>query len=156
MRQWLLLPVAILIASSAIGDDELDTRFSKDVLIIDSSDTGCHRFDVYLALTDAQRSRGLMFVRELPARTGMLFVYDRSSMLSMWMKNTYISLDMVFARADGTITNVIENTEPQTLRSLRSSEPAALVLELAAGTIELLGIDENSRIIWEPANGDDE
>lgn len=156
MRQWLLLPVAILVASSAFGDAELDSRFSKDVLIIDASDTGCHRFDVYLALTDAQRSRGLMFVRQLPARTGMLFVYDTSGMLSMWMKNTYISLDMVFARADGTITNVIANTEPQTLRSLRSSEPAAFVLELAAGTIEALAIDENSRIIWEPADGNDD
>ena len=156
MRRWLLLPVAVFIALSAFGDDELDESFSKDVLIVEASDTGCHRFDVYLALDDVQRSRGLMFVREMSATTGMLFVYDGSNMLSMWMKNTYIPLDMLFARPNGTVTNVIRNTEPQSLESLRSTEPAAFVLELNAGTTERLAIDETSRIIWESAHGNDE
>jgi len=156
MRRWLLLPVVFLIASSVFGDDELDKRFTKDVLIVVTANTGCHKFDVYLALDDAQRSRGLMFVRELPATTGMLFVYGTSRMLGMWMKNTYIPLDMVFVRPDGTVTNVITNTEPQSLKTLRSSEPAAFVLELVAGTAERLAIDEDSRIIWEPVQGNDQ
>ena len=151
MTRWLLLPAALLIASAAFGDNELDRRFSKDVLIV-TANTGCHRFDVYLALDDVQRGRGLMFVRELPATTGMLFVYGTSRTLSMWMKNTFIPLDMVFARPDGTVINVITNTEPQSLKSLQSTEPGAFVLELVAGTAERLAIDEDSRIYWEPAH----
>lgn len=156
MRQWPFLLLTVLVASSAFGDAELDARFSKDVLIIEASDYGCHKIEVYLAIDNAQHSRGLMFVREMPATTGMLFVYEDSRTLSMWMKNTFISLDMVFARPDGTVTNVIKNTEPRSLKSLRSTEPASFVLELVAGTAERLAIDENSRIIWEPAHGDDQ
>ena len=156
MNRWLTGVVLLLLASVSFGNEELDATFSKDVLIVEASDFGCHRFDIYLALNDAQRSRGLMFVRELPDTTGMLFVYPGDYELSMWMKNTFIPLDMVFARPDGTVTNVIRNAEPQSLKSLRSSENAAFVLELNAGVTERLAIDENSRIYWEPAHGDDE
>jgi uncharacterized membrane protein (UPF0127 family) len=148
--------VALLLAGTASGNEQLDAAFSKDVLVVEASDYGCFRFDVYLALTGAQHSRGLMFVRDLPETTGMLFVYPGDYVLSMWMKNTYISLDMVFARPDGTVINVIRNTEPRSLKSLRSSEVAAFALELNAGITERLAIDENSRIYWEPAHGSDE
>jgi uncharacterized membrane protein (UPF0127 family) len=97
-----------------------------------------------------------MFVRDLPQFTGMLFVYDGSSTVSMWMKNTFIPLDMVFARRDGTVSSIVRNTEPQSLRSIASIEPVAFVLELNAGTTERLFIDESSRLVWGPANGNDE
>jgi uncharacterized membrane protein (UPF0127 family) len=156
VKRWLPCLCISLLVSPALANEELDRFFDKDVLLIEASKFGCHRFDVYLAVNDAQRSRGLMFVRDLPPTTGMLFVYEGSYPLSMWMKNTFIPLDMVFARADGTVTNVIRNTEPQSLKSLRSSEPATFVLELNAGTTQRLAIDENSRLIWEPAHGNDE
>jgi uncharacterized membrane protein (UPF0127 family) len=156
VKPWLTCLGVVLLATPSVADEELDRLFTKDVLVVEASDFGCFRFDVYLALTDAQRSRGLMFVRELPATTGMLFVYESDYPLSMWMKNTFISLDMVFARADGTVINVIQNTEPQSLKSQRSSENAAFVLELNAGTTQRLAIDENSRIYWEPAHGHDD
>ena len=108
------------------------------MLIVEASEHACYRFDIYLAINDAQRSRGLMFVREMPQTTGMLFVYPGDRNISMWMKNTFISLDMVFARLDGTVTNVIHNTEPQSLASRASTEPAAFVLELNAGVAERL------------------
>ncbi len=76
--------------------------------------------------------------------------------LSMWMKNTFIPLDMVFALADGSVSSVIANTEPQSLQSLRSLEPVMFVLELNAGTTDRLAIDANSRLIWEPVHGADE
>ena len=155
MKRWPLWLSIILLALPALADEELDRLFARDVLLIEASKFGCYRFDVYLAMNDAQRSRGLMFVRDLPATTGMLFVYEGNHPLSMWMKNTFIPLDMVFARADGTVINVIRNTEPQSLKSQRSSEPAMFVLELNAGTTERLSIDENSRLIWEPAHGND-
>jgi len=91
-----------------------------------------------------------MFVRDLPERTGMLFVYDEAAVRSMWMKNTYISLDMVFAHADGTVSSVIHDTEPRSLRSLSAIEPVNFVLELNAGVARRLGIGPGSRLIWEP------
>jgi len=150
----LVLSLAAVIVSAA--DDDLDDAFEKDVLIIEASKFACYRFDAYLALSREQQMRGLMFVREMPATTGMLFVYDYVSVHSMWMKNTYIPLDIVFARQDGTVATIARNTEPLSLRSIASSEPVTFVLELNAGTTEQLGIDENSRLIWEPRNADDE
>jgi uncharacterized membrane protein (UPF0127 family) len=147
--------MACLLTSVASGDEGLDSRFDKDVLLIEASDFACYRFDIYVAISSQQRSRGLMFVRDMPETTGMLFVYDNQP-VSMWMKNTFISLDMVFARADGTVSSVIRNTEPQSLKSLRSIEPVTFTLELNAGVTARLGIDENSRIFWQPAHGDDE
>ena len=157
MKSFLSALVLSLAAGVAFAaDDDLDDAFGKDVLIIEASKHTCYRFDVYLATSREQQMRGLMFVREMPAMTGMLFIYDYVAVHSMWMKNTYISLDMVFARQDGTIASIARNTEPLSLRSVASSEPVTFVLELNAGTTERLGIDENSRLIWEPAQSDDE
>ncbi len=156
MTRLLGLLGALLVTLPASGNEELDALFDRDVLIIEASQHACYRIDIYVALTNAQRSRGLMFVRELPETAGMLFVYPGDYVVSMWMKNTYIPLDMVFARTDGTVTNVIRDTEPQSLTSLASTEPVAFVLELNAGTAERLIIDENSRLFWEPAHRDNE
>ena len=151
---WLaLLALPVLPAWS---NEELDARFEKDVLLVEASRWACYRFDIYVAATNAQRSRGLMFVRDLPAMTGMLFVYAGDRVASMWMKNTFISLDMIFARLDGTVSSVIANTEPRSLKSQTAIEPVAFVLELNAGTAARLGIDENSRIFWQPVHGRDD
>jgi len=141
----LLIPVLPVHAQEPLGES-----FEPDVLVIIARDA-CYRFDIYLAVNPRQQQRGLMFVRELPDRTGMLFVYGDERVLSMWMKNTYIPLDMVFARRDGSITNIVEATEPLSEKSVTSSEPAAFVLELNAGTTRRLAIDEDSRLVWEPA-----
>lgn len=138
-----------LITAAASADDELDARFGKDALIVVASKYACYRFDIYLAVTGAQRARGLMFVKELPATTGMLFVYAADDIVSMWMKNTYIPLDMVFVRADGTVASIERETEPLSLRSVASAEPVRFVLELNAGTTERLHIDEASYLEWE-------
>lgn len=157
MRRWLgCIAAALAATSSAAANEDLDAAFGKDLLIIEASAFACHRFNIYVAANNEQRGRGLMFVRDLPQFTGMLFVYDGSRVISMWMKNTYIPLDMVFARRDGTVSSVTRDTEPLSLRSIQSTEPVAFVLELNAGTTERLFIDENSRLIWEPADGDDE
>ncbi len=148
MKPLVALAAALLATSSALANEELDELFDKDVLIIEASEFACYRFDIYVAATDAQRSRGLMFVRDMPDTTGMIFLYSGDRPASMWMKNTYISLDIVFARADGTVINIIRNTEPQSLTSLAATEPTSYVLELNAGVTERLSIDENSRLIF--------
>jgi uncharacterized membrane protein (UPF0127 family) len=145
-----VLPLLFLLALPAHAQEPLGESFQSDVLVIVARDA-CYRFDIYLAVSPQQQRRGLMFVRELPEWTGMLFVYGGERHRSMWMKNTYISLDMVFARRDGSVTNVVEGTVPLSEESVTSSEPASFVLELNAGTTRRLYIDEDSRLVWEPA-----
>lgn len=127
----------------------LDGHFDLAELSVVNDDGASHDFRVYVATEHEQQRRGLMFVRELPADVGMLFIYEGESSRSMWMKNTYIPLDMVFARADGTVTNVVTDTVPQTLGSHASTAPARFVLELNAGTARRLGIGNRSRLVWE-------
>ena len=126
---------------------DLDGEFEFGVLTVVNDQGRMLEFDVYIATTVEQQRRGLMFIRDMPERTGMLFVYDAEQPRSMWMKNTYIPLDMVFARSDGTVINVVSDTVPQTLTSNPSSEPARYVLELNAGTARRLGIGTGSRLI---------
>lgn len=128
----------------------LDAMFERGALVIVANDGSRHDFDIYLATNFEQQRRGLMFVRDLPERTGMLFVYDDEATHSMWMKNTYIPLDIVFARSDGTISSVIRDTEPQSRRSLGSTEPVTFVLELNAGVTRRYNIGAGSRLIWSP------
>lgn len=146
----MLLLMLCLAPLSLRAQDPLEQSFQSDVLVIVARHA-CYRFDIYLAVDRQQQQRGLMFVRELPEWTGMLFVYADENYRSMWMKNTYIPLDMVFARRDGSITNIARDTVPLSERSVTSSEPAAFVLELNAGTTRRLSIDEDSNLVWEPA-----
>ena len=156
-RLWPLL--LLLPACQAVADEALDAAFDRDVLIVEASRFACYRFDIWLAVDRPQQMRGLMHVREMRGTSGMLFVYDSADYRSMWMKNTFIPLDIAFARADGSIANVIANTEPQSLNSISSKDAVMYVLELNAGTASRLSIDENSRLLWGPVfaggSGDD-
>lgn len=147
-RRWPLL--LLMLACQAGADEALDAAFDRDVLIIEASEFACYRFDIWLAVDRPQQMRGLMQVREMPDTSAMLFVYDSADYRSMWMKNTFIALDIAFVRADGSIANIIANTEPQSLQSISSTEAVTYVLELNAGTAGRLSIDENSRLLWGP------
>jgi hypothetical protein len=127
----------------------LEDDFDHDTLIIESDDGLRHEFDIYLATSFEQQRRGLMFVRKMPAMTGMLFIYEDTEIHAMWMKNTYISLDLIFARKDGSISSVIHSAQPLSLTSRPSIEPVNYVLELNGGTARRLHIGNKSRIEWE-------
>jgi uncharacterized membrane protein (UPF0127 family) len=151
-----LMPLLVLFAVIALADEnELDARFATGVLIMHASEYACHRFEIYIATSDAQRARGLMFVRNLPKTTGMLFIYATDMHWSMWMKNTLIPLDILFIRSDGTVSSIAYETEPQSLQSIVALEPVRYVLELNAGVAEALSINQYSRIEWE-MTADDE
>jgi uncharacterized membrane protein (UPF0127 family) len=95
---------------------------------------------------EADRARGLMFRRSLAPDRGMLFDFARVEPVSMWMKNTYVSLDMIFIRPNGTVARVAENTEPLSTRTVSSGEPVLAVLEVVAGTAKRLGIKPGDRV----------
>ena len=128
---------------------ELDGAFEFSTLEIVNDAGERLVFDVYLAQDAEQQRRGLMFVRNMPERTGMHFIYETDDIRSMWMKNTYIPLDMIFARSDGSVSSVIHRAEPHTLVSRASVEPVRYVLELNAGVARRLDIGGRSRIIWD-------
>ncbi len=110
------------------------------------SKSGVHAFTVELATNDAERSRGLMFRKELPEGRGMLFDFSPEQPVSFWMHNTFISLDMIFIRADGHILRIAENTEPMSDRLVPSGGPVRAVLEVIAGTARKLGIAPGDRV----------
>lgn len=128
---------------------DLDGHFDFATLEVVNDAGETLTFDVYLAEDFDQHRRGLMFVRDMPETTGMLFIYEEIDIRSIWMKNTYIPLDIVFARDDGTVINIVRDATPQTLNSNRSTEPARYVLELNGGTTRRLEIGTNSRLLWE-------
>ena len=145
----LLLLVACLAPLALPAQDKLEDAFDQDVLVI-AARNACFRFDIFLALNRSQQQRGLMFVRELPQTTGMLFVYPGDAYHSMWMKNTFIPLDILFAKSDGRVSSIEKDTTPQSLKSISSIEPVTYVLELNAGVTDALAIEPGSRLIWEP------
>jgi len=108
--------------------------------------SGVHVFEVELAITDDERAKGLMHRRELPQGRGMLFDFGRDQMVAMWMKNTYVSLDMIFIRADGRIAHIAENTTPHSEAIVSSRVPVRGVLEVVAGTAKKLGVQPGDKV----------
>ncbi len=102
--------------------------------------SGRHTFDVEVARTDAEKARGLMFRTRLAPGYGMLFPYGKASEASMWMRNTYISLDMIFVTAQGRVHRVEARTEPHSEKIISSHGEVTGVLEIAAGEAERLQI----------------
>lgn len=121
-------------------------QFERSTLQIKTADA-THRFDIELALTPAQQARGLMFRRAMPADAGMLFVHPRDQVVNMWMRNTVLPLDMLFAAADGRIVRIVERTVPQSLDNISSGAPVRAVLEVNAGTARRLGVKPGDRLI---------
>ena len=107
-----------------------------------------HAFRVEVARTPQEQSRGLMFRTEMEADEGMLFPYQQPQMLSFWMRNTVLSLDLIFIGPDRRVINVAANAVPYSEESIPSDAPAIAVLELNAGRAEALGIVPGSKVDW--------
>jgi uncharacterized membrane protein (UPF0127 family) len=114
---------------------------------------GVQVFSVEMATTEQEKETGLMYRKELPDGKGMLFDFSPEQQISMWMKNTYIPLDMIFIRADGRILRIAENTEPQSTRIIPSGGLAKGVLEVIAGTAKKYGIQPGDRVAHPLFNG---
>jgi len=112
------------------------------------SSNGTHRFTVEVARTPDEQATGLMNRQSLAPDAGMIFPFDQPQILTFWMKNTLIPLDMIFIRADGTIARIAANTTPQSLEPVSSGEPVAAVLELRGGRSAELGIRQGDRVEW--------
>ncbi len=108
-----------------------------------------HSFVVEVAESGAQQAQGLMFRTRMPPDKGMIFPFAEDRLASFWMKNTVIPLDIIFIRRDGTIESIAADTIPYSLESVRSYEPVAMVLEIAAGRAAELGISPGDTVTWQ-------
>ena len=144
MRRRLFLLVVVALVLPAVPIGRLDAAELQTLTI--ASRTGVHDFTVELAVTPQDTARGLMFRRELPEGRGMLFDFQRGRETAFWMKNTYISLDMIFIRGDGRILRIAENTQPLSERLVPSGGRVRAVLEVIAGTAKKLGLAPGDRV----------
>lgn len=128
---WLALSVA---QAASFEKLEIDTK------------GGPVAFRVEIATTPAERAKGLMYRTELAPDAGMLFDFEVEQQVYMWMKNTYIPLDMVFIRSDGRIASIAANTEPLSTRTIESGAVVRAVLELPAGTAKARGIAVGDKV----------
>jgi len=117
------------------------------------TDSGEHSYTVEVAESDGDRRMGLMFRRSLPEESGMLFLYDPPQSAAMWMRNTYISLDMIFISVEGLVHRIATNTEPFSTDLISSGGDVAAVLELNAGQAAKIGLKRGDRVIF-PGLGD--
>jgi len=108
--------------------------------------SGPKEFKVEVAADAVSQEHGLMFRRDLAADAGMLFDFHQEARVSFWMKNTPLPLDMVFIRADGTVSSVEPNAIPFSTASIPSAEPVRAVLEINGGRAHDLGIKPGDRV----------
>jgi uncharacterized protein len=130
-----LVVFGTLIGGSASGD----ALFKHASLTIETKN-GPVVLNVEVADTEPERQHGLMFRRKLEPDRGMIFLFDGEQDITMWMKNTYISLDMVFINDDWHIAHIAEDTEPLSTAIIPSMRPASRVLEIAGGQAKKLGL----------------
>ena len=142
---FLKVAAALLFAGACAENGVLARANAEDVLVV-VSDTGEHRFVVELADDDEERRVGLMHRTELAENAGMLFDFEETQPVSMWMKNTLISLDMAFIDKDGVIRRIAAETTPRSLESISSGVPVIAVLEVNGGLFERLGVEEGDRV----------
>ena len=107
-----------------------------------------HNFRVWIADTPQRAEQGLMFVNDLPESEGMVFPLEPPRVENMWMKNTYIELDMLFIAAGGRVIKIVEKAPPLSLETITSGTAVAAVLELKGGAVTHLGLKVGDQVSW--------
>ncbi len=141
LLSWLSIVATAMVLSAGM---EVRAASIQPLEIVTKS--GVHVFAVEMATTEEEKTTGLMYRKELADGKGMLFDFSPEQEVSMWMKNTYISLDMIFIRADGRVLRIAQNTEPMSTRIIPSGGLAKGVLEVIAGTAQKYGIQPGDTV----------
>lgn len=124
-----------------------DFRIDGTLSFVRGADT-LRTIDIEVADTDSTRMRGLMERREIPADTGMLFIFPGAQEQAFYMMNTPRSLDIQYYGADSTLLNIAESTTPFSLDNVYSDGPAQFVVEVEAGVSRRIGLVPGDRITW--------
>lgn len=142
----LAVVLALVVGFAGPARAQSEVTFDRTEVTIVTAAGGRHVFKVDWAKTWPQKSRGLMFRKEMPLDHGMLLDYDPPSEASIWMRNTFIPLDLVYIRADGTIESIYLGAKPHDETPRPSKGPVRAVLELNAGVTRLLGIQPGDKV----------
>ena len=142
-----VLLLLILLPGLAAAQSQPQVTFDKAEIAVETAAGDRHIFEVELALRRDQFGQGLMFRRQMAEDAGMLFILPRPQTLNMWMKNTYLPLDMLFLNNAGEIVKIAERTVPLSTDRIPSGRPVKGVLEVNAGTAERLGLAVGDRVL---------
>jgi uncharacterized membrane protein (UPF0127 family) len=134
-----LAALLVALPLAACAQDRTCMAGRTEVLLRAAPDADPLRVRVEIAKTDEQRQKGLMFRRQMDENFGMLFTWPVSGDYKMWMKNTYIPLDMIYAQR-GVVVGVVENAQPLIEETLGVDKPADTVLEVNAGFAKRHGV----------------
>ncbi|HBU97455.1 MULTISPECIES: DUF192 domain-containing protein [Thalassospira] len=137
----MVLVVCFVSAAVVAGLNAKATGFERSRILVDGE-----VFNVEMAITPDERSRGLMYRTEMANNAGMLFDFGRAADISMWMKNTFISLDMLFIDAKGTIVGIEKRTVPQSEAIILGPKPVRFVLELNGGASDRMGFEVGEKV----------
>ncbi|CCG07018.1 DUF192 domain-containing protein [Pararhodospirillum photometricum] len=140
-------PAALAQSDPVAARAALTVKFPRSHLTIETRDGRRLPFEIEEANTPQRRMVGLMFRKTLAADAGMLFLWGEPGERTMWMKNTFIPLDMLFLDDRGWIVHVAHNAEPKSEAIIASPVPASAVLEIAGGTSQLFSIEEGDRVL---------
>ncbi|MBY5809768.1 DUF192 domain-containing protein [Rhizobium leguminosarum] len=140
-----ILALFFMVALPALAQEEM--RFDKEPLLIQTAAGKVLHFTVEIAATPDQRARGLMFRKVMADDAGMIFDFDQPRRVTMWMENTILPLDMLFADDTGTIRHIKEKAVPYSRDIIDSMVAVKYVVELNAGTVAKLGIRPGDRIV---------
>jgi uncharacterized protein len=143
-----LIPVFAYMAdcTSAAAAQQVATQQLPTEKLVIHTDRGQFPFTVEIADEPHEQSRGLMYRRDLAPDHGMLFDFAKQRVVTMWMKNTPLSLDMIFIRPDGRVERIAERTEPFSEDVISSGNPVAYVLEVNGGVARLIGLKAGDQI----------
>jgi uncharacterized protein len=119
----------------------------QNALTIETKNNGPVVFNVELAVTDAEKNKGLMNRASLAEDSGMLFIWEDVEQRTFWMKNTLIPLDMIFIAEDGIIHHIHHMARPLDQTRITSEGPSRAVLEINGGLTDILGITEGDKVI---------
>jgi hypothetical protein len=146
-----LLAAGLLIAASAALPQgalpEPLSAFPQSLLAIRTSSGKVVNFKIWEADTPKREQQGMMFIREMDEHTGMLFMFPENKPVTMWMKNTYVSLDLVFLNAQGKIDYIAANATPRSEAIIGPPTPEFAVLELKGGACESFGIKVGDKVL---------
>jgi uncharacterized membrane protein (UPF0127 family) len=148
-RVW-LASALLLGASAALPQSaapEPLSAFPQSLLAIRTSSGKVVNFKIWEADTPKREEQGMMFIREMDEHTGMLFMFPQNRPVSMWMKNTYVSLDLVFLNAHGKIDYIASRATPRSEAIIGPPTPEFAVLELKGGACETFGIKVGDTIL---------
>ena len=133
---------------AASSFDDYEFKKEGELILLSSKNDTIKIIDIEIAVQKEQRTQGMMHRDIFPDDQGMLFIFDKEEMLSFWMRNTILSLDMIFVNTDLQIVTIRRNTDPISDTHYFSDEPALYVVEVAAGFCERYGIVEGDKIYW--------